>query len=132
MLEKKENLDTKLMWIKRVNSLLMADSQLIKSIRIEKFCLMTTILSFSILIFSIYHLSFLEHDFFVFLASTAGLSLFFYPICLILVFINKKHRHKISSLFHKENYEVDIKDNKAELIDKSNNSIVLEVVIHNN
>lgn len=132
MLEKKENLDTKLMWIKRVNSLLMAEAQLIKSIRIEKFCLITAFFSFSVLIFSIYNSNFIESDFFVFWASTAGFSFFFYPICLILVFINKKHRHYISSLFYKENYEVDIKDNKAELIDKSNNSIVLEVVIHNN
>lgn len=125
-----ENLELNLIWIKRINLFLNAENKLMKSLRIEKATLIIALFSFLFSLFSFYNGFFIKSEFFYFVVTTAILSTFFYPFSLFLVLSNKKHKNTISSFFYKENYEIDIKDNKAQLINKANDSIVLEVIIN--
>tara|TARA_Y100001956_G_C4095276_1_gene174889 strand:+ start:153 stop:560 length:408 start_codon:yes stop_codon:yes gene_type:complete len=125
-----ESLELNLIWIKRINLFLNAENKLMKSLRIEKITLLTSIFSLLFSLFSFYHGFIIKTEIFYFVVSTAILSTLFYPFSLFFVLSNKKYKNTISSFFYKENYEIDIKDNKAQLFNKANDSIVLEVIIN--
>lgn len=125
-----ESLELNLIWIKRINLFLNAENKLINSLRVEKITLLVAVFSLLFSLFSFHNGNLIKPEIFYFIVSTSILATVFYPFTLFWILSNKKNRNTISSFFYKENYEIDIKDNKAQLINKANDSIVLEVIIN--
>lgn len=125
-----DNSEPNLLWIKRINLFLNAENKLINSLRVEKITLLVAVFSLLFSLFSFHNGNLIKPEIFYFIVSTSILATVFYPFTLFWVLSNKKNRNTISSFFYKENYEIDIKDNKAQLINKANDSIVLEVIIN--